>query len=246
MSPAGNILPQVTQSPKLKFMKPGYVHPNNLPRKKKQKGEQDDMKKEWQAAVDEMKSDMKPSTLMIDKSHVLDLTSSDDEDLPLYVKPNPSSSKTLSIPPTTPNSQSVATSNGTHKRGKKRKRVNKDSDPEDSLTDVSVSLLFREQVGDGGEVDISLVIPGELVLGRSKNQPTVYWPARIDAYLKPSKSGLSGKYSVTFLDGTREDIPRDWFYSMVDPQFALCKVSFLCLLFFFSFFIDKTSSWVHS
>lgn len=69
-------------------------------------------------------------------------------------------------------------------------------------------------------------IPGELVLARDKAATTVsYWPGQLVAYIPPATRKQQAKYTVMWLDGKTQDIPRSWFYRMEDDGFAACKVS---------------------
>lgn len=73
--------------------------------------------------------------------------------------------------------------------------------------------------------DGSLDIPGELILGRERSSKTsVYWPAKIKNYVPPTKRMEQGKYTVIWLDGSEQSIPRDWFYTTDEDGFALCTV----------------------
>jgi hypothetical protein len=70
--------------------------------------------------------------------------------------------------------------------------------------------------------DPMLEIPGELVLARTKRS-MLYWPARLEAFVAAQKQ--KPKYEVVFLDRTRMVIPRDWFFTSEEGEFATCKVS---------------------
>ena len=73
--------------------------------------------------------------------------------------------------------------------------------------------------------DASLDIPGELVLGRDRaSKTTAYWPAKIKDYVPPTKRTEQGKYTVIWLDASEQNIPRDWFYTTDEDEFALCTV----------------------
>ena len=73
--------------------------------------------------------------------------------------------------------------------------------------------------------DPSFEIPGELVLGRDKaSKSSPYWPAKIRDYVPPTKRTEQGKYTVIWLDGTDQNIPRDWFYTTDEDGFTVCTV----------------------
>jgi hypothetical protein len=72
--------------------------------------------------------------------------------------------------------------------------------------------------------DPTLDIPGELVLAREKNGSTVYWPAKLEEYVCPQGPRQKPKYRVEFLDRSTMAIPRNWFYTSEEPEFATCKV----------------------
>ena len=81
--------------------------------------------------------------------------------------------------------------------------------------------------------DETLHIPGELVLGREGGRGTsavhnaAHWPAKILAYRAPKHRKERPKYLVRWLDGTEGEIPRSWFYTMDEEEFAICKVRLL-------------------
>ncbi|KIM48648.1 hypothetical protein M413DRAFT_34897, partial [Hebeloma cylindrosporum] len=73
--------------------------------------------------------------------------------------------------------------------------------------------------------DDGMDIPGELVLARDKAATTVcYWPGQLLAYIPPTTRKQQAKYTIMWLDGTTQDIPRSWFYAMEDDGFAVCKL----------------------
>ena len=75
--------------------------------------------------------------------------------------------------------------------------------------------------------DDTLQIPGELILAIGKGGETEFWPARILLYLPPKPPRKHGKYRVEFLDTSKKDIPRHWFYSSNEEEFGTCKVRVL-------------------
>lgn len=82
------------------------------------------------------------------------------------------------------------------------------------------SPLKRKQQRSHSPVDLSLEIPGELVLARTKKgRKPLHWPARILAFVE------SGLYKVEFLDAEVHDLPRSMFYTMDQDEFGTCEVS---------------------
>lgn len=74
--------------------------------------------------------------------------------------------------------------------------------------------------------DDSIKIPGEIVFARDGPTAISYWPALVERYVPPKTSKQKqGKYAVVFLDMTRKAIPRSWFYTTDEDEFATCKVS---------------------
>lgn len=75
--------------------------------------------------------------------------------------------------------------------------------------------------------DPTLTIPGELVLSREKKDSSIYWPARIEAYLPPTKPLKPGRYTITFFDSAQAVVPREFFFTSDEDGFGNCKVSTL-------------------
>jgi hypothetical protein len=71
--------------------------------------------------------------------------------------------------------------------------------------------------------DPILVIPGELVFAREP-KGTIYWPAKLEAYIPPTKATQKPKYKVVYLDDTRCNITRDLFFTSDQEGFTDCKV----------------------
>lgn len=82
-------------------------------------------------------------------------------------------------------------------------------------------------------LDEEMDIPGELVLARDKASTTVsYWPGQLLAYIPPATRKQEPKFTVMWLDGMTQNIPRSWFYRMEDDGFTVCKVSTIrCIAF---------------
>ena len=58
---------------------------------------------------------------------------------------------------------------------------------------------------------------------------TEYWAGRIDAYVAPDSKGIPPKYTVTFFEGTVDDLERCQFYTSAEEQFMTCSVSAMYL-----------------
>ncbi|KAG5338800.1 hypothetical protein C0989_006184 [Termitomyces sp. Mn162] len=72
--------------------------------------------------------------------------------------------------------------------------------------------------------DISITIPGELVLAVERASDSLYWPARVLDYVPADKPTKIDKYHVEFLDGKIQSIPRHWFCIAEEEKFATCKL----------------------
>ena len=77
--------------------------------------------------------------------------------------------------------------------------------------------------------DPTLAIPGELVFAREQ-KGTVYWPARLEEYLPPTKPTQKPKFRVRYLDETRQDLVRELFFTSDQDMFSTCKVSHASIL----------------
>ncbi|KAJ3999164.1 hypothetical protein F5050DRAFT_1805302 [Lentinula boryana] len=83
---------------------------------------------------------------------------------------------------------------------------------------------------DPPEADEMLDIPGELVLARNRaDRKIAHWPAKLLAYIPPLKpKGRSRqkepKYRVLWLDDTKQEVPRSWFYACHEPEFGTCEM----------------------
>ncbi|KAF5377048.1 hypothetical protein D9757_007700 [Collybiopsis confluens] len=81
------------------------------------------------------------------------------------------------------------------------------------------------------EPDELLQIPGELVLARDKAEKNVsHWPAKLLAFVAPSPNSSGNprskepKYRIVFLDDTKKEVPRSWFYACHDLEFGTCQI----------------------
>ncbi|KAJ7481118.1 hypothetical protein B0H11DRAFT_2024308 [Mycena galericulata] len=91
--------------------------------------------------------------------------------------------------------------------------VNEEPEPEPSTARWSPPLP-----------DASLSIPGELVLAREKKHSTLYWPAKILEYCPPTKPTAERRYLVHWVDNTKTDVPRDFFFVYEDEGFGTCRI----------------------
>lgn len=112
------------------------------------------------------------------------------------------------------------------KKGTKLERLSADSLSDDSLSDDSLGddSLSNDEPWVAPSPDPDLQIPGDVVLAREKLTSTLYWPAKLEAYIPPEKPSQKPRYQVVFLDTKQLQIPRSWFYTSDEPEFATCKV----------------------
>jgi hypothetical protein len=73
-------------------------------------------------------------------------------------------------------------------------------------------------------VDESLNIGEEKVFAREKKNSSVYWPAFVQHYRQPKNPKEEPLYGVKFLDEVQTEIPRSWFFTSDQDEFATCKV----------------------
>ncbi|EGN95688.1 hypothetical protein SERLA73DRAFT_186864 [Serpula lacrymans var. lacrymans S7.3] len=71
--------------------------------------------------------------------------------------------------------------------------------------------------------DPTLQIPGELVLARPPRN-NKFWPAKLIAYIPPTKATQKSKFTVKFLDELEYDLTRDRFYTSEEPGFVDCEL----------------------
>ncbi|TBU35579.1 hypothetical protein BD311DRAFT_860098 [Dichomitus squalens] len=69
-----------------------------------------------------------------------------------------------------------------------------------------------------------LEIPGELILARESRAKRQYWPAKILAYVRPTRPSQKPKYKVVFFDGIVKQIEPDLFCTTTDDEFATCNM----------------------
>jgi len=118
----------------------------------------------------------------------------------------------------TQNDHKIGTTNGSGKR--KRRSSAGDEGRKMAL------VMKEEDFWEPPALDDGMTIPGELVLARDKASTNVsYWPGQLQAYIPPATRKQQAKFTVMWLDGATQDIPRSWFYRVEDDGFASCKVS---------------------
>lgn len=198
---AKNILSKLDTIGRPRFARPEFVPPisisSNEPTaspRKKLKRDRGDIEKQWQAAVWEMIQDGEEQA---GSDHLPDIGEA--FNYPFDLSPTTSSAVVHNV------------GKGKSIKGKAKRKRTCDSEDE----------VFWEPP----PADASLDIPGELVLGRERASKTSpYWPAKIKDYVPPTKRTEQGKYTVTWLDASEQNIPRDWFYTTDEDGFALCTV----------------------
>ncbi|CAA7270956.1 unnamed protein product [Cyclocybe aegerita] len=201
-----NILSKLDSLSRWRFRTPAFVSPSSLQDgiaslKKKPKLDRGDIERKWNVAVNEMK-------MACDEDEGSDYFPDVGEFLS---GPLASSHTTVALSP-------QPTFNAVMKGKRKRDSV--------SDRDVDDDMVIREDdLWEPPPPEFGLEIPGELVLARDQPAATVdYWPAMITAYVPPTTRKQQGKYHVTWLDTTTGDIPRAWFYTTEQDEFATCKL----------------------
>ena len=198
---AENVLSKLDVIGRSRFTKPTFVSSSSISSnksmaspRKKLKLDRSDIEKHWGAAVREMIQDGEEQA---GSDHLPDIG----EAFNYHFDASPTTS---TIP--------VSTNMGKGgSKGKGKRKRTYDSD--------------NESFWEPPPADAGLDIPGELVLGRDRaSKSSVYWPAKIKDYVPPTKRTEQGKYTVIWLDGSEQNIPRDWFYTTDEDGFALCTV----------------------
>ncbi|KAF5373738.1 hypothetical protein D9758_000910 [Tetrapyrgos nigripes] len=208
---ADNILSFLNYNGKPRFEEPNFHYPETAPqspRKKRKHG--DDIKKRWREAVS------------------MAISQKQEEDYdglpPIELAFSAGSLLASSI---TPRSVSSPKHKGKGKASRKPfpDNVSDIDDGEDADQDEP------ERAESPPPVDDRLNIPGEGVLCKDSESRLVqtFWPARIQEYTvierKRGKTKVKeGRYKVMFLDGTEQDVPRDWFYADHQDEFATCRI----------------------
>ena len=80
----------------------------------------------------------------------------------------------------------------------------------------------KEPAQEDDEFERSLLqIPGELIYAKAMPKGE-YWPALIEEYIKDGED--KGQYRIIWMDDSKQNIPRSWFYTSQDEEFITCKV----------------------
>ncbi|KAG5649415.1 hypothetical protein H0H81_004008 [Sphagnurus paluster] len=168
--------------------------------RKKVKHDWESLKEFWNSAVDELHAHYASLKPEVQTDEDDDLPAVGTMDFDIFVKSAPSPTR----------SAKGITTRGVA-NGKRKRADDLQSDAEEEVWKPSVLDP------DGFE-------PGDTVFARAKPSPSIFWPARIEVYLPPKKPRQKGKYRVEYLDTTKDDIPRDWFYTPEENQFFTCTL----------------------
>uniref|UniRef100_A0A8H8CNF1 PWWP domain-containing protein n=1 Tax=Psilocybe cubensis TaxID=181762 RepID=A0A8H8CNF1_PSICU len=218
-----NTIPQPSPLTKMKFKNPTYVPSQNTSTGEKEALNltQDDIIERWQGAIQDLKRDADIIMIDSDSSSNVDIASlsTTDDDLPEYVSLSHPASQSSSVPakPVTSQASSKAAPKNKGKGKEKAKPNTRDW-----------------QYLSANEPDMLLTIPGELVLAKEKLQTNIYWPARIEEFVPSANPSRAGKYKVTWVDSSCQEIPRGWFYTSSQSEFATCLMGK-----FESFYVHK-------
>lgn len=104
----------------------------------------------------------------------------------------------------------------------KKTQTHSDDDERDELD--------SESDWEPPEPDEMLTVPGELILCRERAEAKLYWPAKILGFKPPPKPKGKArpkepKYNIIYMDGTKQAVPRGWFYACDEEGFGTCEVS---------------------
>ncbi|KAG6873785.1 hypothetical protein C0995_011010 [Termitomyces sp. Mi166 len=221
-----NIVSWLNPAGRIRYEDPVVANHNSLSNvhaspRKKQKVDKGDLKRQWRLAVEELNgtasnqpppSPKKPSafsTKGVETPHPFPaLDDGYDSDLPEV-----GTEEFRTYPPSAPSSPVKGASAPIFSQRKKRKRNS-------SLGPIEVVAPKWSP----RPPDISITIPGELILATERASDSLYWPARVLDYLPADKPTKPDKYYVEFLDGKMQCIPRRWFHIAEDDDFATCKL----------------------
>jgi hypothetical protein len=166
-----------------------------------QKKQKTDIVSRWDAAVDLMNEDKNEN---------------DDADVVFFSNSPTNPEKPKGKPKATPK-----TKVGKSKRGKGKARS--DDEDIDMFTDDHDT---HDDLWVPPTVDESLNMGEEKVFAREKKNSSLYWPAFVKYYKAPRNAKEKPLYGVRFLDETAGEIPRSWFFTSDQDEFATCKVFF--------------------
>jgi len=98
---------------------------------------------------------------------------------------------------------------------------------DDDLSDEEATEIHHPHASfiDPGP-DPMLTIPGERIFARVNNSWTEHWPAIITGYVPSTASRRRGKYSIMFFDKVKKKVDRSMFYTSLDDNFSMCKVTY--------------------
>ena len=121
------------------------------------------------------------------------------------------------------------------RKGRKNKvRSEKEDDDTDMITDDDA----RDHLWMPPSIDDSIDIGEEKVFARDKKNSNIFWPAYVEYYKEPKNAKEKPLYGVHFLDETEAEIPRDWFFTSDQDEFATCKVHIACLSVFLPILLE--------
>lgn len=224
-----NIIPWLDSVGRIRFEEPAFVNHFSLsdvhasPRKKR-KVDKEAWKRRWCLAVSEMDDTARRKTPSLKKPSVSSPTKDQaprpspfpevddgyDSDLPEV-----GTEEFRTYPPSAPSSpiKGVSAPTSSQRKTKRKRSVSLDA-----IKVVTPRWSPRPP-------DISITIPGELILALERASDSIYWPARVLGYLPADKPTKLDKYHVEFLDGKTQSIPRHWFYIAEEENFVTCKVA---------------------
>jgi hypothetical protein len=118
-------------------------------------------------------------------------------------------------------------------KGRKGKAHSSEGEDTDMLTDLSSDGHALKALFIPPPIDESINIGEEKVFAKEKKSASMYWPAYVKYYKESTKAGEVALYGVRYLDETEKEIPRGWFFTSDQDEFATCKVRiffFLCFM----------------
>ncbi|GLB34595.1 hypothetical protein LshimejAT787_0201600 [Lyophyllum shimeji] len=183
---------------------------------KKRKVDKDDRKKRWREALEELARDKEEEGDSDAMPEVGTL------DFQLFVSASPKNSTKEAMRQT-----GVETVKGKGKGKRKRRDSDSESDADDfrmAEDERAAGRKAQQEEWSPPEPDILLQIPGEGVLAAWSAACTKYWPAQILKYIPPKNSRQQPKYKVEYVGDTTKEIPRNWFYTVGDSEFATCEL----------------------
>ncbi|KAF5369170.1 hypothetical protein D9615_009985 [Tricholomella constricta] len=215
-----NILSLEDPQKRMRFRAPTFVNISpdgnvQASPRKKQKYDRREYEERWRDAVDRLAKDRKGGVDNDDDDEMPEVGTTDFE---LFINSAPSPTKSTQATPR-------KREKGKGKRKRKRKRMSTDSESEMGDEDAwHVDGNISQPRWSPPPPDELLQIPGELLLAQDRATSAIYWPAQILEYVPPKKERQRPKYRVLFLDKVQRDIPREWFFTSEENEFATCKL----------------------